>query len=144
MKSKDILLETSRWVKLDKEGNPTNTVKEFYEIETQEIKAQDESKALEEYLGIVLNVSEGKRNPKKIKVIRYILDNVDEHRLTLLVTGQELADICEVSKPTALDTLKFMESLGLINRRSGGLTFVPERAKELAEASRQVKIYLTK
>lgn len=144
MKSKDILLETSRWVKLDKEGNPTNTVKEFYEIETQEIKAQDESKALEEYLGIVLNVSEGKRNPKKIKVIRYILDNIDECGSTLLVTGQELADACEVSKNTALDTLKFMESLGLINRRYGGLVFVPERAKELAEASHQVKIYLTK
>ena len=144
MKSKDILLKISKWVKLDKEGNPTDNVKEFFELDTQEIDAQDESKALEEYLGIVLNISEGKRNPKKIKVIRYILDNVDEHRSTLLVTGQELADICEVSKPTALDTLKFMESLGLINRRSGGLTFVPERAKELVEASHQVKIYLTK
>lgn len=144
MKSKNILLETSKWIKLDKEGNLTDNVKEFFELDMQEIDAQDESKALEEYLGIVLNISEGKRNPKKIKVIRYILDNTDERGSTLLVTGQELADICEVSKNTALDTLKFMESLGLINRRYGGLNFVPERAKELAEASRQVKIYLTK
>lgn len=144
MKSKDILLETSKWVKLDKEGNPTDNVKEFFELETQEINEQDESKALEEYLGIILNLMEGKRNPKKLKVVKYILEKVSEKNLILLTSTRELARVCEVSHPTALDTLKFMESLGLINRQTGSLTLVPERAKELAEASHQVKIYLTK
>lgn len=144
MKNKDFLLKISNWVELDKEGIPTNNIKEFYELNTTEIVEQNPIKALEEYIGIVLNLMEGKRNPKKMKVVKYILENVSESNLTLLITTRELAAACEVSHPTALDTLKFIESLGLINRRSGGLIFIPERAKELVEASHQVKIYLTK
>lgn len=144
MKNKDKLLKISKWIKADKKGNPTNNMREFYEIDTPKITTKNEMKNLEEYLSIVLNLTEGNRNPKKIKVVEYLLKNLTLTNPILLTTTRELAETCDVSHPTALDTLKFMESLGLIKRRSGAVVFVPERAEELIKASQQVKLYLPK
>jgi len=144
MKDKN-LIKISRWVKLDKEGIPTTIVKEFFEMEVLGKKYKDNKSALIEYLDIFLMIKEGKRNPKKMKVVNYIIsETYKNNSFTFIITVNELAEICEVAKQTSLHTLQFMESIGLINRRSGSLTLVPERAKELIEASKQIQIYLTK
>lgn len=144
MKDKN-LIKISRWVKLDKEGIPTTIVKEFFEMEVLGKKYKDNKSALIEYLDIFLMIKEGKRNPKKMKVVNYIVsETYKNNSFTFIITVNELAEICEVAKQTSLHTLQFMESIGLINRRSGSLTLVPERAKELIEASKQIQIYLTK
>jgi DNA-binding GntR family transcriptional regulator len=63
---------------------------------------------------------------------------------TLIATNRELADACNVSKQTVTDTLKLLESAGIIERRTGAIMVSPKLCNNWnasKEATMMVKYY---
>lgn len=76
------------------------------------------------YLSSILNLIDSIGN-KKMKVVKYILQHMDSNN-TLLATVREIADGCECSAQTVQDTLKLLESVGIIARRTGAVMLSPK------------------
>ncbi|WP_294402641.1 replication/maintenance protein RepL [uncultured Clostridium sp.] len=76
---------------------------------------------------------------KKMQVVKYIFKNMPTSTNTLVITTNELAEKSGVSKPVVIETLKLLESNGLITRRVGSLMINP---KMLHKGSNQKEKYL--
>jgi len=72
------------------------------------------------YLSAIVNLIEVLGN-KKMLVVKYILKNMDKSTNTLIATTRELSVKCEVSIKTAVETLKILESAGIIKRKTGAI-----------------------
>lgn len=77
------------------------------------------------YLGEIINMIETLGN-KKMQVVKYILQNMCKTNNTLIITTRELAEKCDVSLQTATDTLKLLETAGIIERRTGAIMVSPK------------------
>lgn len=77
------------------------------------------------YLGEIINMIETLGN-KKMQVVKYILQNMCKTNNTLIITTRELAERCDVSLQTATDTLKLLETAGIIERRTGAIMVSPK------------------
>jgi len=79
------------------------------------------------YMSALLNLFD-KLGNKKMQVVKYILEKMDKSTNTLIITTRELSEKTKVSKPVVLDTLKILESAGLIKRRTGAIMLHGELA----------------
>lgn len=58
---------------------------------------------------------------KKMQVVKYILNHMDKHNNTLILTTQELARKSKTSYQTTQHTLKILESAKIIARKTGSM-----------------------
>lgn len=56
-----------------------------------------------------------------MEVVKYILKNMEKSNNTLIITTGELAEKSGVSKPMLIETLKILEYVGIIKRRTGAI-----------------------
>lgn len=61
----------------------------------------------------------GALGDKKMQVIRYILEHVNEETRLLFITNKELAEKAGVSTVTVSKTLKMLQEKGLVERKPG-------------------------
>ncbi len=65
---------------------------------------------------------------KKMKVVKYILKNMDKSTNKLTETVNEIAAHCKVSKVLVVQTLKLLEDAGFIARKTGVVMLSPKIA----------------
>lgn len=106
----------SRWQNLD-----TGEV-----IETDEvIKKTGRQGFMITYLNVMLQLMD-QLGTKKMKVIRYVIQNMDKSTNTFYITTNELALKVKVSKPTVLEALKALEDIDIIKRKTGVIILNPK------------------
>lgn len=76
------------------------------------------------YLSTIVQLIENVGN-KKMQVVKYILQKMDSNNL-LLQTVREISKSCNVSIQTVNDTLKLLESAGIIARKTGAVMLSPK------------------
>lgn len=76
------------------------------------------------YLGSIVNLIDSIGN-KKMQVVKYILKGMDSNNI-LLQTVREVAAGCGCSLQTVNDTLKLLESAGIIARKTGAVMLSPK------------------
>lgn len=76
------------------------------------------------YLSTIINMIESIGN-KKMQVVKYVLQNMDSNNL-LLQTVREISKNCKCSLQTVNDTLKLLESAGIIARKTGAVMLSPK------------------
>ena len=59
-----------------------------------------------------------------MEVVKYILKNMEKSNDTLIITTGELAEKSWVSKPMVIETLKILEYVGIIKRRTGAIWYI--------------------
>lgn len=64
---------------------------------------------------------------KKMKVVKYILSNMDSEN-KLVATTYEIAEKCKVSRMVVSETLKMLEQVGFIARKTGCVMLSPKIA----------------
>lgn len=117
MIKKDVILKTEidTWV-----NQRTGEI-----IETTEIlKPVGRQGFMITYLTTILEFIETIGN-KKMKIIKYILTNMDKSTNTYLTTTRELAEKTETSPKTVTETLKLLEEKNIIQRRTGAIMINP-------------------
>lgn len=75
------------------------------------------------YLSTIINLIDSIGN-RKMKVVKYVLKNMDSNNV-LIQTVREIAKGAECSVQTVNDTLKLLESAGIIARRTGIVMLSP-------------------
>ena len=63
---------------------------------------------------------------KKIKIVKYIIENMEKTSNTLIKTTREIAKETNASRQTVIDTLKILEEHGLIMRKTGAIMLNPK------------------
>lgn len=76
------------------------------------------------YLSSIINLIDSIGN-KKMQVVKYVLQNMDSNNI-LLQTVREIADGCKCSVQTVNDTLKLLESAGIVARKTGAVMLSPK------------------
>lgn len=76
------------------------------------------------YLSSIVNLIDSIGN-KKMQVVKYILKNMDSNNI-LLQTVREISEGCVCSVQTVQDTLKLLESAGIIARKTGAIMLSPK------------------
>lgn len=63
---------------------------------------------------------------KKMQIVKYILENIDKSSNSMFCTVRELAELTNTSTRTVQETLKTLEKVNIIQRRTGGLMINPK------------------
>lgn len=113
---------TEKWCKID---TKTGEIIEEREIDTFEKEVGRDEPFMITYLAEIINLIDTLGN-KKMQVVKYILKHMSKSENTLIITTRELAEKCKVSKPVVLDTLKQLESVNIIQRRTGAIMITPK------------------
>ena len=90
------------------------------------------------YLSTILMMID-KLGNQKLKVVKYILENMDMYNNQLLATVDEIRQNAGVSKQTVVDTLKILEEANIIRRKTG-IVFVSP--KLINRGSQQKERYM--
>ena len=114
------ILEPERWVKLDKDGNLTDTIAEFDVVD----KPVPRQGFMIAYLQAIVATIDRLGN-KKMKVVRYLLKHMDSNNI-VIKTVDEIAKESQISRPTVIDTLKILEEEEIIKRRTGVVMISPK------------------
>lgn len=77
------------------------------------------------YLAEIINLIDNLGN-KKMKVVKYILNNMSKSDNILLITNRELASKASVGINTVTETLKVLEKANIIQRRTGAIMISPK------------------
>lgn len=116
---------------------------EIREVDTFEKPVGRDNGFMITYLAEIINLIETLGN-KKMQVVKYILANMCKANNTLIITTRELANKCGVATKTVVETLKLLESAGIIERRTGAIMVNPKLANNWRagkEATMMVKYY---
>lgn len=113
-------LGTSKWVKINDNGELTDEIKEVDEFEAK----TNRSGFMITYLSAIINLID-KLGTKKMQVVKYIFENMSKSENTLIITTDELSKKAKVSKPVVIETLKVLEEANLIKRRTGAIILNP-------------------
>lgn len=113
---------TQRWRRID---NETGEVLEEKDIDMFEKTVGRNEPFMITYLAEIINLIDTLGN-KKMQVVKYILKYMSKTENTLIITTRELAEKCNVSKPIVLDTLKLLEKVDIIQRRTGAIMISPK------------------
>lgn len=62
---------------------------------------------------------------KKMKIVKYLLQEMEKSNNTLLATTREIAEKTETSTKTVTETLKLLENTEIIQRRVGAIMINP-------------------
>lgn len=76
---------------------------------------------------------------KKMKLVKYLLENMDKGNNIIVKTTRELAEETGISKPVIIETLKLLETNGPIVRKTGVIMLNP---KLIHRGSNQKEKYL--
>lgn len=93
------------------------------------------------YLAEIISLIDSLGN-QKMKVVKYILQNMDKSTNTLIITTRELARKSGVGYNTVVDTLRILDAAGIIQRRTGAVMISPKlmnNKKASGEAAMMVK-----
>lgn len=77
------------------------------------------------YLAEIISLIDSLGN-QKMKVVKFILQNMSKSDNVLLATTKELASKSGVSEKTVIETLKILDSAGIIQRRTGAIMVSPK------------------
>lgn len=105
---------------------------EWINKRTGEIRTVDEferntgrtEKFMITYLAEIISLID-KLGNQKMKVVKYILANMDKSNNTLITTTRELAKNSKVGFNTVIETLKILDTAGIIQRRTGSIMINP-------------------
>ncbi len=63
---------------------------------------------------------------KKMKIVKYILENMSKSENTLIMTIREIAEKTKTSTKTVNETLKLLEENNIIQRKTGAIMINPK------------------
>lgn len=112
-----------RWVRVDDDNNPIGEPQEVNVL----VKKLSRSDFMITYLAHMVSLIDSIGN-KKMKVVRYILKNMDKSTNKLTETTSEIAEHCGVSRQCVSDTLKILSESGFIARKVGVVMLSPKIA----------------
>ena len=93
------------------------------------------------YLAEVISLIDSLGN-QKMKVVKYILQEMSKSDNTLIITTRELAKKSGVGYNTVVETLRILDEAGIIQRRTGAIMISPKlmnNKKASGEAAMMVK-----
>lgn len=114
--------EKESWVRVDKEGKPIGEPQEVNVL----VKEVSRSGFAITYLGELVRLIDTIGN-KKMKVVKYILAKMDSEN-KLVETIREIAEHCGVSTKIVNETLKLLDDVGFIARKTGCVMLSPKIA----------------
>lgn len=114
------ILEPERWVKLDKEGNPTDEVAEFDVVDKPVLRQN----FMIAYLSTIVSMID-KLGNQKMQVVKYLLKEMDSNNL-IIKTIVEIEKETSISDKTIRETLKILENANIIHRRTGIIMISPK------------------
>lgn len=114
--------EKERWVRVDGDGNQIGEPQEVNVL----VKEISRSGFAITYLGELIRLIDTIGN-KKMKVVKYILGKMDSEN-KLVETIREIAEHCEVSTRVVNETLKLLDDVGFIARKTGCVMLSPKIA----------------
>ena len=112
---------SERWVRVDNDNNPVGDPQEVNVL----VKQISRNDFFITYLAQMVGMLDSIGN-KKMKVVKYILQNMDKSTNKLTETTAELAKHCEVSRMCVSETLKVLEEAGFIARKTGVIMLSPK------------------
>lgn len=112
--------EVEKWVKVDMNGQPVGEPKEVNVL----VKEISRTGFAITYLSELVRLIDTIGN-KKMKVVKFILKNMDSEN-KLVMTTYEIADKCGVSRMIVSETLKLLEQVGFIARKTGCVMLSPK------------------
>ena len=112
-----------RWVRVDSNGEHIGEPSEV-NVVVREISRSD---FMITYLAQMVSMLDSIGN-KKMKVVKYILQNMDKSTNKLTETVDEIAEHCKVSRVVVLQTLKILEQAGFVARKTGVVMLSPKIA----------------
>ena len=113
---------TELWVRIDKKtGQPIGEVQEFDVVQ----KSVDRSGFMITYLATIIQMIESLGN-QKMKVVKYILKNMDKSSNMLIKTVSEIAEEAQIGEKTVRETLKILEKNEIITRRRSIIMLSPK------------------
>lgn len=115
--------ETERWVRVDDNGEPIGEPQEVNVL----VKQITRNDFMITYLADLVKLIDTIGN-KKMKVVKYILKNMDKSTNKLTETTQEIAEHCGVSRMVVHQTLKLLEEVGFVARKTGVVMLSPKIA----------------
>ena len=113
---------TSVWQKID---TITGEVTEERTVDEFERSVGRNERFMITYLAEIICLIDSLGN-QKMKVVKFILQNMSKSENLLLITTEELAKKSGVSKKTVIETLKILDSAGIIHRRTGAIMVSPK------------------
>lgn len=113
--------KSQRWVQVDSQGNALGDVQEVNVL----VKEISRSDFMITYLASMVSMLDTIGN-KKMKVVKYILQNMDKSTNKLTETTTEIAEHCGVSRVCVSETLKILTNAGFIARKSGVVMLSPK------------------
>ena len=132
------ITEPELWVRIDKKtGQPIGEVQEFDVVQ----KSVERSGFVFTYLATIIQMIEELGN-QKMKVVKYILKNMDKSSNVLIKTTREIAEESGISRKTVIETLKILEEEGIITRKTGVVMISPKLLHR--EDSRKERILMAK
>lgn len=109
------------WLRVDEEGNVVDNEVKRVDVVIKEIPRTGFAIT---YLATIINMIDAIGN-RKMKVVKYILSNMDSNN-KLSETVREIAAGAGVSLQTANDTLKLLEEIGVVARKTGTVMLSPK------------------
>lgn len=115
--------QSERWVRVDSNNQFIGEPQEV-NVLVKEISRHD---FMITYLSQLVSLLDTIGN-KKMKVVKYILKNMDKSTNKLTETIQEISEACGVSHVTVIETLNLLEESGFIARKTGVVMLSPKIA----------------
>lgn len=112
--------EQEFWLQVDENGNAISGDIKSVDVIIKEIPRMGFAIT---YIGEIVKMLDAVGN-KKMKVVKYILTHMDSNN-KLTETVAEIANHAEVSKPVVIETLKLLEKVGIIARKTGVIMLSP-------------------
>lgn len=113
---------TSIWQKVDINTGEIIDQRSVVEFE-KNVGGRDE-RFVVAYLAEIINLIDNLGN-KKMKVVKYILQNMNKSNNTMFCTTRELSNKLKMSTTTVNSTLIALEKANIIKRRTGGIMLSP-------------------
>ena len=111
------------WVRVDKDGNQIGEPQEVNVL----VKQISRNDFMITYLSALVGLIDNLGN-KKMKVVKYILQNMDKSTNKLTETTTEIATGAGVSRVVVSETLKILENANFIARKTGVVMLSPKIA----------------
>lgn len=115
------LKDSEYWLRVDEQGNVVDNEVKRVDVVIKEIPRTGFAIT---YLATIINMIDAIGN-RKMKVVKYILQNMDSNN-KLSETVREIAQGSGVSVQTVNDTLKLLETIGVIARKTGTVMLSPK------------------
>ena len=114
------ILEPERWVKLDKNGTPTDEIAEFNVVDKPVLRQN----FMIAYLSTIVSMID-KLGNQKMQVVKYLLKEMDSNNL-IIKTIAKIEKETGISHTTIQETLKILENANIIHRRTGVIMISPK------------------